>query len=108
MRPNEFRSGVPKTARRKNESATPTRGTLVPMICRDCAAFEAELRTLVSKNLVRAAVPRTKMIIRMHLQNKNSPIHATHISIAKIGWLGVAQARSDILYEFFMTHNRHR
>jgi len=108
MRPNEFRSGVPKTARRKNESAIPTRGTLAAIICRDYAAFEAKLRTLVSKNRVEATVPRTKLIIRTLLQNNNSPIYATHISIAKIGWLGVTQARDDILYECFMTHNRRR
>jgi hypothetical protein len=103
MRPNEFRSGVPKTARRQNESAIPTRGTSVAIICRDYAAFEAELRTLVSKNCVEAVVSRTKLIIRAQLQNNNSAILATHISIAKIGWLGVAQARKDILHEFFMT-----
>jgi hypothetical protein len=69
------------------------------MICRDYAVFEAASRAYVSKSFVRAAVPSTKSKIRAQMQNNTSPICATHISIAKSGWLGVAQARSDILYD---------
>jgi hypothetical protein len=99
MRPNEFRSRPPKDRASAKWLGKPTRGTLQTIICGDYAAFAAALCACVSKYLVRAAVPGTKPTIRAQMQNDNSPIHVTHISIAKFGWLGVAQALSDILYD---------
>jgi hypothetical protein len=73
-----------------NHSAALTRGTLLPMICRDCAAFEARMCVRLPKNFVRHAVPRTNPIIRTKRQNYCFAIDLAHISIAKSVWLRVA------------------
>jgi len=67
-------------------------------MCRDCAVFKAALRAHVAEIFVRDAVPRMKPIIRAQTQHYNFPITLTHISIAKFGWLCVAQARNDDLH----------
>jgi hypothetical protein len=85
MRPNGSRSGFPEDRASENESARLTRKTLLASVCRDCAVFEAVLIAHISKNFVRAAVPRTKPIIRAQTQNYNFSIGAAHISIAKFG-----------------------
>jgi hypothetical protein len=87
MRANEIRSGALDTARRINERARPTPGILPASICRDYAAFEAARCAQLSENVARAAVPRMKLIISAQMQNYDFPISATHISIAKFGWL---------------------
>jgi hypothetical protein len=65
---------------------------------RDCAVFKAALRAHVAEIFVRDAVPRMKLIIRAQTQHYNFPISLTHISVAKFGWLCVAQARNDVLH----------
>jgi hypothetical protein len=90
IRSNEFSSTVLETARRINQSIRLTRGTQLPMICRDCAAFEALMRACLLKNFVRPSIQRTNPIIRKKKQNYRFAIDLAHISIAKLGWLRVA------------------
>jgi hypothetical protein len=89
-------SAVPETARRINQSTRLTRGTQLPMICRDYAAFEAPMCECLLKNFVRPSIPRTNPIIRTKKQNYRFAIDLAHISIAKLGWLRVAPTHKDV------------
>ena len=89
-------SGASRTARRMNRSVVLTRGTLSPMICRDCDTFKTGMCARLPKDFVQQAVPRTNPIVRTKKQNYSFAIDLAHISIAKFGWLSVAPTHDDV------------
>ena len=56
------------------------------------------MRTCLSKNILRPAIPRRKLIMHAKKQNYSFAIDLAHISVAKYGWLCVAPTRNEVRY----------